>query len=253
MANLMRAFREKYPPPKSHLESLGTGIAVWLGEDGSATANAAADLWEKKVKPASDRWYALKSAYCDDARDRFARMPAVSALSLAMARRWAAAFVKENQPEGRAGGKAASSAVRFAEPRDASDRRGGRHAEPPVSRPRGAAAAAAAAAKSGRLWRGGVAGRSSPGVDPPRRPPQRFGDLPEASADEEGDGDGNAEPACGGGGGDSDGFGDGSDGSCDSRGLRRDQDGRDGPDRAGPSQPPGAGLFRSLPIPQRRG
>jgi len=224
-----------------------------LGEDGSSTANAAADLWEKQIKPASDRWYSLSSAYCDDARDRFARMPTVATLSLVMARRWAAAFAKENPPDGRTGGKAAASAARSAKPRGASDSRGGRRADPPVSRPRGAAAAAAAAAKSGRLWRGAVAGRSSRAADPPRRPPRRFGDLSGASADEEDDGDDDAEPAFGGGGDDSDGFGDGIDGSCDSHGRRRDQDGRDGFDRTRPSEPPGAGLFRSLPIPQRRG
>jgi len=33
MANLMRAFRERFPPPKSHLESLGSGFAVRVGWD----------------------------------------------------------------------------------------------------------------------------------------------------------------------------------------------------------------------------
>lgn len=94
----MRAFTEKHTPPKSHLASLGDTVVVRLGEDGSSTAAAASNLWETQLKPASERWYRLRSAYCEYARMRFARVPEAPSLNLTMARRWMVDFAKYHPP-----------------------------------------------------------------------------------------------------------------------------------------------------------
>lgn len=156
-----------------------------LGEDGSSTAVAASNLWETQLKPASDRWYALCSAYCDDGRARFARIPAVASISLAMARRWMLAFAKKHPPGGDAGGSAAAAATgsrrRLTREEGGGGAAGGgsaRAREAPVARPR-PGAAAAGASKSSRPRPSGRAAR------PPQRRPRRFGDLSGSSSDEE--------------------------------------------------------------------
>ncbi|GAB0494755.1 hypothetical protein MMPV_006051 [Pyropia vietnamensis] len=187
MANLMTAFKEKFPPPKSHLASLGGTFAVRLGEDGSSTAAAASALWETQLKPASDRWYALSSAYCDEARIRFARVPAVASLSLTMARRWVVAFAKQHPPEDTGAGETAGSAPgsRSLPQRELGG--GGRGRASGSGRVRGAPAArprrATAAAGVSKGARSRPSGRAAL---PPRRQPRRFGDLPSNNSDEGG-------------------------------------------------------------------